>query len=137
MRLKPTIDDDDARPILLACKQLAGELGAAVSIAIVDHAGVLLSFERLQGAKVHTVELAQRKARTAALLSVSTAVLEAMARDGRLQNSEVLALGGGVPVIHAGECAGAIGVSGGTSEVDDRIATAGPKALHAMTAPSV
>jgi glc operon protein GlcG len=114
MRMKPTIDVDDAGPILLACKLIAGELGAAVSIAIVDQAGILLSFERLQGAKVHTVELAQRKARTAALLAISTAVLETMARDGRLQNSEVLALAGGVPVIHAGECPGAIGVSGAT-----------------------
>jgi uncharacterized protein GlcG (DUF336 family) len=132
MRVKPTIDVDDAGPILVACKQIARELGAAVSIAIVDQAGVLLSFERLQGAKVHTVELAQRKARTAALLSISTRVLESMAREGRLQNAEVLAQGGGLPVIHAGECAGGIGVSGSATEIDDQIAAAGLKAIVAI-----
>jgi glc operon protein GlcG len=132
MRVKSTIDLDDATPMLAACKQKAREVGVAVSIAIVDDAGVLLCFERFEGAKVHTVELAQRKARTAAMLSVSTKVLESMARDGRLQNPEVLALGGGLPVIHAGECAGGIGVSGSTSEKDDEIALAGLRACPAI-----
>jgi glc operon protein GlcG len=132
MRVKTTIDLGDANDILGACKRMAHEVGAPVSIAIVDDAGVLLCFERLERARVHTVELAQRKARTAALLSVSTKVLESMAREGRLQSAEVLAQGGGLPVIYAGECAGGIGVSGSTTEIDDQVAAAGLKAFVAI-----
>lgn len=134
MRMKSSIDLSDANSILGACKRMALEVGAAVSIAIVDDAGVLLCFERLDRAKVHTVELAQRKARTAALLSLSTKVLEGMVREGRLQNAEVLAQGGGVPVVYAGECAGGIGVSGSATEVDDQIAVAGLKGFVASAA---
>jgi glc operon protein GlcG len=128
MRTRSTLELSDANPMMLACKAAAVATGANVSIAIVDDAGVLLSFERFDGAKAHSVELAQRKARTAAMLGVSTAVLETMAREGRLNNSEILALGGGLPVMHAGQCVGAIGVSGSTAQMDNEIAAAGLKA---------
>ncbi len=125
MRTKPTLELADAAPISRACAEAARDAGANVSIAIVDEAGVLLSFQRLDGAKAHTAELAIRKARTAAVLGVSTSQLEMMAREGRLQSAELIALAGGVPVIHAGQPCGGIGVSGSTSEIDERIAAAG------------
>ena len=48
-----------------------------------------------------------------------------MASEGRLMGTDVLALGGGLPVMCDGQCAGAVGVSGATSEVDEQIAAAG------------
>jgi glc operon protein GlcG len=137
VRIKSSIDLGDANAILMACKVMARESGAPVSIAIVDDAGVLLSFERLDGAKVHTVELAQRKARTAALLCISTKVLESMALDGRLPTAELPAQGGGLPVLAAGQCAGGVGVSGSTSDIDDRIAAAGLRACVAIAGSSL
>src|SRR5204863_10063937 len=100
----------------------ARALGAPVCIAVVDEGGVLVALRRLDGAKAHSVDLATRKARTAAALCLSTAVLEQMAREGRLPSGEVLALGGGRPLLHCGETAGGVGVSGSTSEADDLIA---------------
>ena len=125
MRMKPSLEFVDAEAIAVACRAAAERAGASVAIAVVDDAGGLLHLQRLDGAKAHAADLAHRKARTAAALGLSTAILEQMARDGRLVGTDVLALGGGLPVIRAGQCAGAVGVSGSTSEVDDAIASAG------------
>jgi glc operon protein GlcG len=125
MRMKPSLEFVDAQAIALACRAAAERAGVRVAIAVVDDGGGLLHFQRLDGAKIHTVDLAHRKARTSAALGLSTTVLEQMAKDGRLQSADVLALGGGVPVMREGQCAGAIGVSGATSEVDESIASAG------------
>ena len=80
--------------------------------------------------KAHAADLAHRKARTAAALGLSTAILEQMASEGRLPATDVLALGGGLPLLRDGHCAGAIGVSGATSEVDEAIAAAGVTVLE-------
>jgi glc operon protein GlcG len=125
MRMKPTLEFQDAEAIGAACRAQAERDGARVAIAVVDEAGVLLHLQRLDGAKPHAVDLASRKARTAAALGLPTAILEQMAKEGRLPPTDVLALGGGLPVMLDGQCAGAIGVSGATSEVDESIAAAG------------
>ena len=129
MRIKSTLDLEDANLVMAACRRAAA--ACAVSIAVVDDAGVLLSFERTDAAKPHTVDLAQRKARTAAMLGVPTSVLETMAREGRLASGEALALGGGAPITHEGQCVGGVGVSGVTSQIDERIALAGVAAFRA------
>lgn len=123
MRLVPTLDSEDAAAAMSAALASASALGVRVCIAIVDASGVLLRLERQDGAKAHTIELASRKARTAATLGFETSRLEAMAKDGRAMPGDVLALGGGVPVMEPNGCAGAIGVSGGTSEADHQIAS--------------
>jgi uncharacterized protein GlcG (DUF336 family) len=125
MRMKPTLQFIDAEAIGHACKAAAEQKGAAVVIAIVDDAGSLLHLQRLDGAKPHAVDLASRKARTAAALGLSTSILEQMANEGRLPPTDVLAIGGGLPILRDGQCAGAIGVSGAVSEVDEAIAAVG------------
>jgi uncharacterized protein GlcG (DUF336 family) len=128
MRLIPTLDSADAIAARDAGVRAASERGLAACIAVVDSSGVLLELHRSDAAKAHTVDLATRKARTSALLGLETAILERMAKDGRGPPGEVIALGGGVPVIHDGRCAGAVGVSGGASEDDHEIAVAAVRA---------
>jgi glc operon protein GlcG len=130
MRMKPSLEFVDAEAIAVACRAAAERAGAGVAIAVVDDAGGLLHLMRLDGAKAHAADLAHRKARTAAVLGLSTAILEQMAKEGRLPGTDVLALGGGLPVMREGACAGAIGVSGATSEVDEAIAKAGATRLE-------
>ena len=125
MRMKPSLDFGDAEAIAAACRAAAERAGARVAIAVVDDAGGRLRLQRLDGAKAHAADLAHRKARTAAAIGLSTAVLEQMAKEGRLAGTDVLALGGGLPVVRGGECAGAVGVSGATSDVDEQVAEAG------------
>jgi glc operon protein GlcG len=134
MRLISTIDSEDAATAMQEAKAATSALGIRVTIAIVDASGVILRLERDDGAKAHTVDLASRKARTAAMLSIETLLLEQMAKDGRSLSGEVLALAGGAPFLHHGACTGAIGVSGGTSEADHQIAQAAVAALARQAA---
>ncbi|HXQ11548.1 MAG TPA: heme-binding protein [Caulobacteraceae bacterium] len=125
MRMEPSLEFADAEAIAVACRAAAEHAGASVAIAVVDDAGGLLHLQRLDGAKAHAADLAHRKARTAAALGLSTAILEQMARAGRLPPTDLLALGGGLPVLKDGQCAGAVGVSGATSDIDEQVAAAG------------
>ena len=133
MRLIPTLDSSDAAVAREAAVRAASERGLAACIAVVDSSGVLLALHRSDGAKAHSVDFATRKARTSALLGLDTTVLERMAKEGRSLSAEALALAGGVAVICEGQCAGAIGVSGGSSDVDHEIAAAAATALRLDT----
>jgi glc operon protein GlcG len=125
MRMKPSLQCEEAAAIAAACQARAHVLGSAVSIAVVDEAGALLHFRRMDGARAYSVDLAIRKGRTAAAVCVSTRVLEAMFRKRPMHGQDVLAVAGGLPVMSDGQCAGAIGVSGATAEDDEAIAAAG------------
>lgn len=99
----------------------------AAAFAVVEPSGELVAFARMDGAPYASIQIAQQKARTAARLRLSTAELEARVLGGRtvlLSSDEVLAIGGGVPIIRDGRVVGALGVSGGASAQDAAIAAA-------------
>jgi glc operon protein GlcG len=79
----------------------------------------------MDGARAYTVEIASQKARTSASVGVPTSVIEAMYRERPAQSRESNVGRGGLPVRYQGQCAGAVGVSGATPEIDDIIAHAG------------
>ena len=122
---KFSLDFAEAGRMLEACRTAAVREGVAVSVAIVDDAGQLLQFGRMDGARGYTVELASRKARTAAAVGVATSVITAMSRQSPGSASEAAVGAGGMPVMHESQCIGAIGISGGKPEVDEAIAAAG------------
>ncbi|MDB5437839.1 MAG: glcG protein [Caulobacteraceae bacterium] len=130
MQFKPSLSYDEAFLVAQACLAAAREQAVSVSIAVVDEAGGLLQFCRMDGARAFTVELATQKARAAASIGVSTRVLEALAKAGQL--ATVPAGLGGVPVMHPGGCAGAVGISGAKPEMDDLIAAKGAEAVLDM-----
>jgi glc operon protein GlcG len=125
MRTKFSLSFEDAQTVAAACLEAARQHDVAVSVALVDDAGVLLQFSRMDGARAYTVELAAQKARTSASVGVPTDVIEAMQRERAAPSREPGAGRGGVPIHHKGECAGAVGVSGATSDLDELIAEAG------------
>ena len=102
-----------------------------VSIAVVDDAGYLLYFERLDGAGPMTAEVAMQKAITSARTRRPSKFWEdrIKERPSFLKFPGVLPLQGGVPVMYQNECVGAIGVSGVQSHEDEQIASAGAAAL--------
>jgi uncharacterized protein GlcG (DUF336 family) len=130
MNLIPILTADDAERALRASLAAARAAGVAVTIAIVDAAGVLLALSRMDGARAYTVDLASRKARTAAAVGVGTAVLAALYKD-KPPPAEMMTMPGGIPVLSDKLTAGAIGVSGATTEMDESIAAAGLAALAA------
>jgi len=98
MRTKFSLSFEDARTVAAACLEAAREHDVEVSIALVDDAGVLLHFSRMDGARACTVELGSQKVRTSANVGVSTSVIEAMYRERPASSREPSAGRGGVPV---------------------------------------
>jgi uncharacterized protein GlcG (DUF336 family) len=105
-----------------------------MAVAIVDTAGDLVYFERMDDTQVGSVNVAIDKARSAARFKRPTkAFQDALAAGG--EGLRILALqgavpvDGGVPLTVGGRIVGAIGVSGGTSAQDGQVAAAGVAAL--------
>ncbi|HWU95322.1 MAG TPA: heme-binding protein [Sphingomonas sp.] len=98
-----------------------------MAFAVVEPSGELVAFARMDDVPYASIRLAQQKARTSARLRMATASLEERVLGGRsvlLSSDEVLAIGGGVPIIANGRVVGALGVSGGTAAEDAAIAAA-------------
>jgi uncharacterized protein GlcG (DUF336 family) len=115
-----------------ACRAEAIKNGWSVTFAIVDDAGLLLHFERLDGAPHISVEVAILKARTAAYTGRPSKFWEdrATAFPVFLKFPEILPRQGGLPILHEGECVGAVGVSGRPDPAEDeQLASVGIAAL--------
>ena len=126
------ISSEAAESAVLACARHARSLSAAVSIAVVDTGGHLVAFQRTDGAPFHTRGIAEDKAVTAVSFGIPTRTLaealqgrSELVRDTLQQRPQLVMLAGGLPICVAGKIIGAIGVSGATEEIDERIATAG------------
>lgn len=128
MHLKPSIDFPLAQAVLAAALDAAQNVSASVSLAIVDDNGELVAFARMDGARSYTIDLALEKAKAAARLGLPTAALETLGRRAPSGNPWSM---GGLPILHQGHCAGAIGVSGAPPETDDTIAAHAIAALDA------
>ena len=135
MNSKPVLNAADAKAIAAAAEAEALRNQWAVSIAIVDDGGHLLSLQRLDGAAPVSAYICQEKARTAALGRRESRIYEEMINAGRqsfLSAPKLRGmLEGGVPIMVDGHCVGAVGVSGVKSTEDAQIARAGIAALQA------
>jgi uncharacterized protein GlcG (DUF336 family) len=105
-----------------------------MAVAIVDTAGELVYFERMDDTQIGSVDVAIEKARSAARFKRPTKAFQDVVAAGG-EGMRILALPGaipvegGVPLTVAGKIVGAIGCSGGTSQQDGVCATAGANAL--------
>lgn len=133
MITKPVLDSTDIRAIAAAAEAEALRNQWAVTIALVDDGGHLLWLQRLDGAAPISAYLAPEKARTAAMGRRESRVYEEMINAGRFAFLSATRLEGmlegGIPIMIAGQCVGAIGVSGVKSAQDAEIARAGIAAL--------
>jgi uncharacterized protein GlcG (DUF336 family) len=105
-----------------------------MAAAVVDPAGLLVYFEKMDNTQLGSVTVAQKKARSAALFKRPTKVLQdALAAGGdgvrMLALEGSVPIEGGIPLVVGGAIAGAIGLSGGTSAQDGQCAQAGVDAL--------
>jgi glc operon protein GlcG len=127
---------DVARRAAVAAIVEAKKNGWTVAAAVVDPAGALVYFERIDATQAASSDIAQSKARTAAAFKRPTKVFEdavASGRPGFLSVPGALALEGGIPIIIDGKIVGAIGVSGATSQQDGVCAQAG---VHSVSPPA-
>jgi uncharacterized protein GlcG (DUF336 family) len=128
------ISIDDAKIVAAAAVAEARAHNWAMAIAILDPAGFLVYFEKMQDTQNASVELSLEKARTSALFRRPTKVFQdALAAGG--DNLRVLGLtgvipnAGGIPLVVGGKLIGAIGVSGGSVDQDAQVAQSGVAAL--------
>jgi uncharacterized protein GlcG (DUF336 family) len=122
-----------ARVVAAAAEAEARRNNWAVSIAVLDDAGHLVLFQRMDGAKLVAIDIAIRKARTAVYFQGPTKDLEAEVSGGRtalLPIDGFMPLEGGVPLMSGGQLVGAVGVSGVTGAQDAQCALAGAAALR-------
>jgi len=120
-----------AQAALAQCRKA----GHQVAVAVVDRSGLVQVLLRDRFAGAHTLDIAPRKAWTAASFRMPTAALAAETQAGRpmsgiRQSPQVMAIGGGQVIEAAGAVVGAIGVSGAPGgEADDACALAGVRAV--------
>lgn len=133
MKTKSVLEFADVKAIAAAAEAEALKNNWAVSIAIVDDGGHLLSYQRLDGAAPISAHIAPAKARTAALGRRESKLYEDMINGGRVSFLSAPdlqgMLEGGVPILKDGQCLGAVGVSGVKSSEDAQIAKAGIAAI--------
>jgi uncharacterized protein GlcG (DUF336 family) len=133
------VSSEAAELAVQAGARYARSLQAAVSIVVVDTGGHLVAFVRTDGAAFHTRGIAEDKAVSAVSFGIPTKVLgEALqSRSEEVRNvlrlrPQLVALGGGLPIVVDGKVVGAIGVSGATEEIDERIAAEGLAAISGV-----
>lgn len=127
---------EGAKIILKASEAKAKEIGVPMSIAIVDDGCNLIAFEKMDGAKITSIDIAINKAFTAAGSRKGTHEYAEVASPGKpafgihvSNQGRFIIFGGGLPISIKGEVVGGVGCSSGTAEQDREVAQAGIAAL--------
>ena len=130
------LDIDDASVLIAGARAKAEEIGVPMCIAITDESGNLIAFERMNGGKITSINLAIDKSFTAAGVRKSTHVLGEVSQPGNpayglssTLTGRMVVVAGGVPVMFDDEVVGGIGVSSGSPAQDLEVAEAGVKAF--------
>lgn len=122
---------DKALRMIQSAHSKAAEMGANVSVAVVDEGGRLIALGRMDRARPMSVEMATNKAYTAATFQLSTTELSGLSGQSWFQSlvvssqGKIMAQGGAFPIVDGVNVVGAIGVAGGTDDQDQQAGRAG------------
>jgi uncharacterized protein GlcG (DUF336 family) len=126
-----------ARAIIATVVSEARAMHIAMSCAVVDAGGQLIAFERMDGADLVTITLAQDKAWTALVNRMPTGDLAALAQPGAefygydsVAGGRTIIFDGGLPLECDSVLVGGVGVSGGDTAQDARAAARGVSAFE-------
>jgi glc operon protein GlcG len=130
----PPITLDRAEALIHAAVAEAKKRNWKMNVAVADSGGNLVAFQRMDGAMLASIQIAEHKARAAATFRRETKVFEdgvnllhlnyVLAFDG------IIASRGGIPLIEHGAIIGAIGCSGGTDSQDEIVSKAGASLIN-------
>src|ERR1700690_4004919 len=139
----PPISLDRAQAVIQAAVAEAKKRSWKMNIAVADSGGNLVAFQRMDGAMLASIQIAQHKARAAVTFRRPTKVFEdginLMHLNYLLAFDGIIASRGGIPlidrgVIDQGVIIGAIGCSGGTDSQDEVVSKAGAAVIDKLTA---
>ncbi|MCC6126678.1 MAG: heme-binding protein [Pirellulales bacterium] len=127
---------EQAQAAVAAALAKAKEIGVKMNIAVVDAGANLKAFVRMDGAWLGSVDIAQKKAKTARFFDMPTGEIGKLSQPGgslyniEHSNGGLITFPGGLPLANAqGAVIGGIGVSGNTVENDHLVASAGAAAV--------
>lgn len=128
------VTHEQARKAVAGAIAEARKLTLPMAVAVVDNAGMLVAFERLDNTQTGSTAVAQDKAVSAAMYRRPTkAFQDALAAGGAglrlLTLRNAVAIEGGLPLMVDGKIIGGIGVSGGSAEQDGAVAKGGTDGL--------
>src|SRR5579862_1512132 len=130
----PPISLDRAQAVIGAAVAEAQKRNWKMNLAVADSGGNLVAFQRMDGAMLASIKIAEHKARAAATFRRPTKVFEdginLMHLNYLLAFDGVIASRGGIPLIEQGRIIGGIGVSGGTDSQDEIVGQAGAALIN-------
>ena len=134
LRMGPPITLERAQAVIRAAVAEAKKRNWKMNVAVVDSGGNLVAFQRMDGAMLASIQIAQHKARAAATFRRETKQFE----DGiqllhlnyLLAFDAIIASRGGIPLIEHGVIIGAIGCSGGTDSQDEIVSETGAAVIN-------
>ncbi|WP_353131113.1 GlcG/HbpS family heme-binding protein [Parapedobacter pyrenivorans] len=125
-----------AETVIAAAKEKATELNTLMNIAVVDSGANLVAFAHMDNAWLGSIDISQKKARTARYFNMPTGEIGKLSQPGgslyniEHSNGGLITFPGGLPLKNSvGEIIGAIGVSGDTVANDHAVAQAGADAI--------
>jgi uncharacterized protein GlcG (DUF336 family) len=114
-----------ALALLVRVREEAGARGLALAVAVVDSSGHVLASQRMDGAALGAMRLAEGKAFTAASWAAPSGDFQQSTQPGgddwgwNTTDPSIVVYAGGIPLLARGELVGAIGASGGTAAEDE------------------
>jgi glc operon protein GlcG len=132
----PPISLDRAQSVIQAALAEANKRNWKMNVAVADSGGNLVAFQRMDGAMLASIQIAEHKARAAVTFRRPTKVFEdgiqLMHLDYLLAFDGVIASRGGIPLIEQGAIIGAIGCSGGADSQDEIVSKAGAAVVNKL-----
>src|SRR3984957_2716290 len=127
---------DRAQAAIQAAVAEAKKRNWKMNVAVADCGGNLVAFQRMDGAMLASIQIAQHKARASATFRRETKQFEdgiqLMHLNYLLAFDGIIASRGGIPLIEQGMIIGAIGSSGGTDSQDDIVSKAGAAVINQL-----
>ena len=129
---------EQAQRVIEAAVAEAGKRNWKMNVAVTDSGGNLVAFQRMDGAMLASIQIAEHKARAAVTFRRPTKVFEdgvqLMHLNYLLAFDGIIASRGGIPLIDQGMIIGAIGCSGGTDSQDEVVSAAGAAVINKLPA---
>jgi len=130
----PPISLARAQEVIQASVAQATRRNWKMNVAVVDSGGNLVAFQRMDGAMLASIQIAEHKARAAATFRRPTKIFEdgvqLMQLNYLLAFDGIIASRGGIPLIEGEAIVGAIGCSGGTDSQDEIVSKAGAEVIN-------
>ncbi len=138
MKMVPRLTLADAQVIMQACVRKAKEINVDMDISITDDAGHMIMFQRMDGARITSIDIAMGKSFTASAARKSTRAYGEVSVPGKpafgintSNQGRFSIVAGGLPLFLYEQIIGGIGCSSGTPDQDEIVAQAGVDAFQA------